>query len=74
MPGQPDRPAGTGEQRHAEIGLEPGDRPGQRGLRYAEEFGGAGEVLLAGDDGELAQPRHEGVERGFRLVGGLIHI
>jgi len=56
--------AGAGEQRDAELGLQPGDRPGKGRLRDAEQLGGAGHVLLAGHRDELPQQRHQGVERG----------
>jgi hypothetical protein len=72
--GQPDRTAGTGEQRHPEIGFQPCDRAGQRGLRDAEQLRGAGEVLLAGHDDELAEPGREGIERAVSIAWGVMHI
>jgi hypothetical protein len=60
--GQPDRPPRPGEKRHAQLGLEPGHRTRQRGLRHPEDLRRAGEMLLTRDDRELAQPGRERVE------------
>ena len=70
--GQLDGPPGPGEQRNAELRLEARDRARQRGLRDAQLLGGAGEVLLAGDGDELAEPGNERVEPGGHVL--VIHI
>ena len=67
MASQLDGPAGTSEQRDAELGLKTRDRAGEGGLRNAQQVRGASEVLLAGDGNELAEPGRERVEAGGDL-------
>ncbi len=72
MASQPDGPAGTSEQRNAELGLETRDGAGEGGLRDAEQVRGAGQVLLVGGGDELAEPGRERVKPGGNLL--VIHI
>jgi hypothetical protein len=57
---QRDAPPGAGEQRHAELCLQPLDLLTQRGLGDVQARGGAAEVQLFGQHHERAQqPRVE---------------
>ncbi|RKE19432.1 hypothetical protein BX266_2754 [Streptomyces sp. TLI_171] len=75
-PGQPDGAPLPGQQVDAELGLQPGHRPGERGLRHAEQLRGPGDVLQPGDRRELRQLRCEarhigvGTELGETDGGG----
>jgi hypothetical protein len=71
--GEPHRAARAGEQRDAEICLQPRDGPGQCGLRYAQQLGGPAHVLFPRDGHELAQPGRQRAD-GRRRIQGFIHI
>lgn len=56
---EPHLPVGAVEEFGTEIVLQPPDRPAERRLGHAEQFGGPPEVQLLGDDDENTQVAQE---------------
>ncbi len=70
--GEGERPAAPGEERDAEVGLQPDDGAAEGGLRHTQLVRGARDVLVARDGGELREPGRQGQRpRIHPEVGGL---
>ncbi|GAB2777509.1 hypothetical protein GCM10027073_07500 [Streptomyces chlorus] len=59
----------TGEQVDAQVLFEADDGPGERGLRDLHLLGGTGDMLRAGDAGEVDEARCEQRDDVFCVTG-----